>query len=348
MHDATEPGMNELSAHLDRAWDLFDRGDIRGAERSAREALVHEPECPEAFTLLGVIDIADGNPERGMEQFEHAIALDPDYVEPYLHAAETALYQLDRGQDALRLAEEALEHAQEPEEHIDALLLKIEAFLAREDAAADAAAHAALAQLPQDLPEDVPLLLRAAHVCFELHEVNAAEPYYQAATRLDPECSDAWYGLGLCAEARDDEAAKCRFWLKSRALDVTAETPPWAVSEEHFEELAEQTLAELPAEIRDRLTNVPIIASDYPGDELVRDGFDPRMLGFFSGVPYPERQLVGTPSPHLDCIFLFQRNIERIVQSKEELGQEIRITLIHEAGHFFALDEARLEELGLG
>ena len=81
--------------------------------------------------------------------------------------------------------------------------------------------------------------------------------------------------------------------------------------------------------------------------ELVAEGSDPRMMGFFSGVPYPEKGAMGG-APHLDCVFLYQRNIERACRTVEEVEEEIRTTLIHETGHFFGLSEEELEEMGLG
>jgi predicted Zn-dependent protease with MMP-like domain len=50
--------------------------------------------------------------------------------------------------------------------------------------------------------------------------------------------------------------------------------------------------------------------------------------------------------PHLDTILLFQRNLERVALSHEELEHEIEITLVHEAGHFFGLSEEQLDALG--
>ncbi len=70
------------------------------------------------------------------------------------------------------------------------------------------------------------------------------------------------------------------------------------------------------------------------------------MMGFFSGIPYPEKG-VGTP-PHLDCVFLYQGNIERYGRNADEVEQEIRKTLLHETGHFFGLTEEELEAMGLG
>ena len=81
---------------------------------------------------------------------------------------------------------------------------------------------------------------------------------------------------------------------------------------------------------------------------MVAEGCDPRMMGFFSGVPYPEKgTLDGTP-PSLDTVFLYQRNIERYARSVDEVEEEIRKTLLHETGHFFGLSEEELEEMGLG
>ena len=95
------------------------------------------------------------------------------------------------------------------------------------------------------------------------------------------------------------------------------------------------------------MKNVPIVASDYPSADMVRDGSDPRMLGFFAGVPFGEQSQVGG-TPHLEAIFLFQRNIERIAYGPEDVEQEVRVTLVHEAGHFFGLSEEQLEAMGLG
>ena len=82
--------------------------------------------------------------------------------------------------------------------------------------------------------------------------------------------------------------------------------------------------------------------------EIVTDGGDPRMLGFFSGVPYPEQSNIAGAPPHLDRVFLYQRNIERYSRTNDEVEEEIRKTLLHETGHFFGLSEEELEAMGLG
>jgi predicted Zn-dependent protease with MMP-like domain len=91
---------------------------------------------------------------------------------------------------------------------------------------------------------------------------------------------------------------------------------------------------------------VPILVEDYPSDELIDDGLDPRLYGLFDGVPFPEQSSLGAP-PHLERVLLFQRNLERHARTADELEEQIRITLLHETGHFFGMDEADLADVGL-
>ena len=72
------------------------------------------------------------------------------------------------------------------------------------------------------------------------------------------------------------------------------------------------------------------------------------MMGFFSGIPYPEKQSIAGSAPHLDTVFLYKKNIERASRNRDDIREEIRITLLHETGHFFGLSEKELEDMGLG
>ena len=119
------------------------------------------------------------------------------------------------------------------------------------------------------------------------------------------------------------------------------------LTEEEFVEVAEAALAELPDRARALLEDVPILVADAPSGEDVRAGLDPRLLGLFTGLPYPDHSSLGGP-PQLTQILLFRRNLERVTLDADELREEIRITLIHETGHFFGLSEDELHEMGLG
>ncbi len=344
--DDTPAGMDALTAHLDRGWDLLKKNDLRGAEISARKALEAEKDAPEALTLLGAIAVAEGDEAEALEHYRKAIAADPEYVSPMLYAAELLLGPEGDADEALALIEDALELSEDEDEYLDALLLKAEALIfvgGRDDEARET-----LDELPPVQFPDVSYDLRAARCYLDLDLPEQAESHYERALARDADLADAHHGLGMVRELEDDRVGMVKAWLRVRALDLAAPPMPWAVSHDEFERIAEDALAEIPERIRKLLENVPILVSDYPSEDVVAEGNDPRMMGFFSGLPYPEKSHVTGASPHLDCVTLFQRNIEKMCRNRDEVAREIRITLLHETGHFFGLSEDDLDEMGLG
>jgi predicted Zn-dependent protease with MMP-like domain len=121
------------------------------------------------------------------------------------------------------------------------------------------------------------------------------------------------------------------------------------VSRRRFVRLVEEALSQIPEELRRALDNVHVAVEDWPTPEqlasvgLPEDGV---LFGLYEGTPLLER---GTEPPLLpDRITLFQGPLEEACETEEELRQEIRKTVVHELGHYFGLDEERLEELGYG
>ena len=92
----------------------------------------------------------------------------------------------------------------------------------------------------------------------------------------------------------------------------------------------------------ERLEHVPVVLEPRPSRDLVQDGFDPRALGLFEG---PTDGDSDTPAP--TRIVLFTSNLLVDFVEEEELREQIEITLLHEIGHFFNLDEDDLKRLGL-
>ena len=75
---------------------------------------------------------------------------------------------------------------------------------------------------------------------------------------------------------------------------------------------------------------------------LVADGFDPRALGLFEG---PTEGTTDVPMP--TRIVLYAANLLAEFPEEPELSEQIEVTVLHEVGHFFNLDEEQLERLGL-
>jgi predicted Zn-dependent protease with MMP-like domain len=128
--------------------------------------------------------------------------------------------------------------------------------------------------------------------------------------------------------------------------------------QDRFDELVEDVIGSLPRRIRALLEEVPLVVIDEPTPDILRDlGIDPadteainELCGLHSGTSLTERSVEHPDLP--DVIHLFRRGIVSLAggwtapNADESVYEEIRITLLHEIGHHFGLDEDDLEELG--
>jgi len=107
------------------------------------------------------------------------------------------------------------------------------------------------------------------------------------------------------------------------------------LSHRAFERLVARALAGLPEEFQSRLENVAVLIEDEPPEDM------PDTMGLYEGIPLIERSLEDTLLP--DQITIFKGPIERACGSEKEIEEEVRLTVLHEVGHYFGLDEAQLE-----
>lgn len=118
-------------------------------------------------------------------------------------------------------------------------------------------------------------------------------------------------------------------------------------SNAEFDRAVEQALKAVPNEFRPGLENVMIEVRRRPDKALMREYDVPGdILGLYVGIPLEDKaaELAALPLP--DRILVFRDNLCEMCDTWEELVDEIRITVLHEIGHHFGLDERRLEELG--
>jgi predicted Zn-dependent protease with MMP-like domain len=104
-----------------------------------------------------------------------------------------------------------------------------------------------------------------------------------------------------------------------------------------FEDVVRQALDSLPSELAAGLRNVAVVVEEANPD-------DPDLYGLFEGIPLTE----GGPGPGdlPNRIAIYRGPLEDDFPDVDELREEIRITVLHELGHYFGLDERRLAELG--
>ena len=119
-----------------------------------------------------------------------------------------------------------------------------------------------------------------------------------------------------------------------------------------FLTLARRAFDRLPKQFRDHLEHVEFVVEDWPSRELLEslelDPEEDTLLGFYDGVPVGERSITDAPAPVTDTIYLYQRALEEACETEAELVEEIRVTLLHEIGHHFGLEDDEIEKLGYG
>ena len=104
-----------------------------------------------------------------------------------------------------------------------------------------------------------------------------------------------------------------------------------------FEDHVRNALDSLPPHVAEALKNVAVVVEDENTD-------DPDLYGFYDGTPLPERGDMAGRLP--DKISIYRIPLEEDYPDPVELEREIRVTVLHELGHYFGLDEKRIAELG--
>jgi len=115
---------------------------------------------------------------------------------------------------------------------------------------------------------------------------------------------------------------------------------------EHFAKVVEEALDSLPQEFRSRIRNVAVLVEDMPPNQSSPRAGQQRqlLLGLFHGVPTTKKSVFDLPTGP-DYIVLYQKNIEAVCSSQAEVREQIRLTVIHEVGHYFGMDENQLKDV---
>lgn len=121
-----------------------------------------------------------------------------------------------------------------------------------------------------------------------------------------------------------------------------------AAERRRFDLQLEDVLATLPPRLHALLDEAPLIVEDHPSAALCAElglGPDEVLCGLHSGTPLTERS-VEQPDELPETIHLFREGILDQAGGWARVKEEIRITMLHEIGHHFGLDEDDLTELG--
>lgn len=125
------------------------------------------------------------------------------------------------------------------------------------------------------------------------------------------------------------------------------DTAPFNMSPEDFEAAVGDALLLIPDKAARAMDNVAIFIED---DYTPQPGDAPGtvLLGLYEGVPLTERDSWWDAGSLPDRITIFRQPILDICSSRQEVIDEVAITVIHEIAHHFGIGDDRLHELGWG
>jgi len=110
-------------------------------------------------------------------------------------------------------------------------------------------------------------------------------------------------------------------------------------------EIVARTQRRLPAPIRALAEGLPVVFEDEPSETLVADGIEPDTLGLFSG---DSHDIGSSDNPLPPQIFLFLGNIWDYSDGDLPLfRREVKLTYLHELGHYLGWDEDEVARRGL-
>jgi predicted Zn-dependent protease with MMP-like domain len=190
-----------------------------------------------------------------------------------------------------------------------------------------------------------------ATAMYENVRPEEALPIFEEVIAMEPDAPPPRFGMAQSLEflGRYDEAESN--YDEAHRLDPEGFPLPIRMKREAFERVVKEAAEHLPDELQEHLKNVPVVIEGLPSREILlaqspEEMITPAVLGLFVGTNLKERS-VFDPVSMPPTIFIYQRNLERFCQTREELIHEIHLTLYHELGHYLGLTEEELEERGL-
>jgi predicted Zn-dependent protease with MMP-like domain len=116
--------------------------------------------------------------------------------------------------------------------------------------------------------------------------------------------------------------------------------PVLEMTAQEFDDAVGDALDDVPAELLALMVNVVFLVEEEPPSN------DPELLGVYDGTPLTERDSGWAAGALPDRITIFRGPTLRMCDTREEILDEVAVTVVHEIAHHFGIDDERLHELG--
>lgn len=120
---------------------------------------------------------------------------------------------------------------------------------------------------------------------------------------------------------------------------------PAQMSEDEFDAAVADALEMIPAKLSAQIDNVAVFVEDRYEPEPWEDP-QTTLLGLYEGIPLTERGGEAWAMP--DRITLYMESILDICETREDVVEQVMVTVVHEVAHFFGIDDPTLHRLGWG
>jgi len=194
--------------------------------------------------------------------------------------------------------------------------------------------------------DDPMVRIARASALFDLCRLDDAEKEVAKAIERDPKSADAFWLRGRLHTIRGDDVAADKAFQRAVSYEGERFTMPHRIDVDAFSKVVEDAVAELPEVIKNALKNVSIIVEDLPDVNVLNKSdppLSPSAVGLFDPEPLAPNGGPGQPVR----IFLYRKNLEISCATRDEMVDEIGVTLLHEIGHHLGLDEDDLDARGL-
>ncbi|WP_375771849.1 metallopeptidase family protein [Archangium gephyra] len=335
---------------LTAALDYLDGGKYPEALSCAAQASALEPDSAAAHSARGEALAALQRTAEAQVAYARALALEPGQPDALLGAAHLYAVQLPSSREYDELgalyAERGLSQPDVAPELLPRFALVAAMALNDLGQAAEALQRAQLVLARE--PDNREAAYEKALALFELCRFSEARAAF-ATLQEDPQRgAHAHYHLGLLLERQGKWKLAQEHFDKARTLSPEDFPRPPTPTEAEFREEVTRAVAALPEDMRRDLTGVPVRAEELPAEEDLLSGeppLSPAILGLFRGPPLSE-PCDGTETP-CRSVALYRLNLARAVRTREELREQIKVTLLHEVGHLRGEDDQELAARGL-
>jgi len=340
--------MNESPRHssateaLEGFDHLYQEGNLEEALALTRRAGQRFPDDAALLHAQGLALWGLGKFEQAAECMQQATAQDTCPCEARLDLAALLVDHLGCPADALQLLQSPRGLFSEAAYRAAAHALRGRAYLLQEDA------HAAVKELREARShqlDDADLAVELAGMELEALDLDGAAMTLAEASELDPELAQAHWLRALLLDRRGQSEEALKAFQEAARLSPEDCFVPERFTDKEFELHVETALAGIPGSFRQHLENTELAVESHPSDQLARhQAVSPWILGLFLGTPLTHRDLEHADLP--PRILIFQRNLENVCRTREELVHEIGITVRHEIGHLLGMDEEAIEDAG--